>query len=172
MRYVTPKGTAGWPKLFKPDTKFNAEGVYSTKLNVPGDDPKVQKLIEDLKEGFIEEFGAKAITKAKWPYETNDDGSITFKFKSRSKPEVKDAANQIMSDDTRLGSGAVIQVAGNVGFNAVSGNNYVTLYISKVKVHDLVEWSGDPFSDGDEGESTNDDKEVESKGEATESEDF
>lgn len=170
MRYVTPKGTAGWPKLFKPDTKFNADGVYSTKLNVSGDDPKVQKLIEDLKEAFIEEFGAKALAKAKWPYETNDDGSLTFKFKSKSKPEVKDAQNQIMPDTTRLGSGSVIQVAGNVGFNAVSGNNYVTLYISKVKVHELVEWSGDPFDDGEE--ESDDGEKVESKGEEKESEDF
>lgn len=31
----TPAGNAIWPKLTKPDTKFNAEGEYTTKLAIP-----------------------------------------------------------------------------------------------------------------------------------------
>jgi hypothetical protein len=166
MRFVTPKGVAGWPKLMRPDTKFKPEGEYSTKLNVPGDDEKALKLIEDLKEAFIEEFGTKNLAKAKWPYAKEDDGSITFKFKSKSKPEVLDAKGLPLDDNTRLGSGSTLKIAGNVGLNNVSGNFYVTLYISKVKVLKLVEWSSDPFDDGDEDdvvEATDGDEEMESE---------
>lgn len=33
LKIVTPKGTAIYPKLNTPDTKFNAEGVYEVKLD-------------------------------------------------------------------------------------------------------------------------------------------
>lgn len=51
-RYVTPKGTAIWPKLNEPDTKFDPAGVYEVKLafdeDVDLDDfkTKVQKQID------------------------------------------------------------------------------------------------------------------------------
>ena len=35
---TTPIGTAMYPKLITPDTKFNADGVYSCKLILSKDD--------------------------------------------------------------------------------------------------------------------------------------
>ena len=35
---TTPIGTAMYPKLVTPDTKFNADGVYSCKLIISKDD--------------------------------------------------------------------------------------------------------------------------------------
>ena len=37
-RFKTAKGRASFPHLNKPDTKFNAEGVYKTSLIVPAKD--------------------------------------------------------------------------------------------------------------------------------------
>lgn len=36
---VTPAGTAVWPKLVTPETKFNPDGDYSVKLRLPEGDP-------------------------------------------------------------------------------------------------------------------------------------
>jgi len=45
--YTTPSGTAVFPKLIKPDTKFNKEGVYSVRLKF--DAPVVQdKFVADM----------------------------------------------------------------------------------------------------------------------------
>ena len=38
INYVTPAGVAIFPRLNKPDTKFNKAGVYSTKLKFKSDD--------------------------------------------------------------------------------------------------------------------------------------
>lgn len=35
-RITTPFGEAIYPKLTEPDTKFKAEGEYSTKLRISG----------------------------------------------------------------------------------------------------------------------------------------
>jgi hypothetical protein len=45
---TTPKGTALWTSLNKPDTKWKAEGVYEVKLAFDGDDEAVQKLVAKL----------------------------------------------------------------------------------------------------------------------------
>lgn len=45
---TTPKGTALWTSLNRPDTKFKAEGVYEVKMAFDGDDEAVQKMVAKL----------------------------------------------------------------------------------------------------------------------------
>lgn len=45
VNIVTPKGTAVWPKLNTPDTKFVAEGEYSVKLRLDATEEKVQEFL-------------------------------------------------------------------------------------------------------------------------------
>lgn len=143
-KYVSPKGTAGYPKLTRPDTKFKAEGEYSTSLTMG---KKIAApLIAQIEEAYVEEFGQKAVAKANYPFK-EDEGKITFKFKSKNKPKLFDAAGKPIRDGEELnvGSGSVLKVAGAISCRAVSGKNYATLYMNQVQIIDLVEFSGSPF---------------------------
>ncbi len=105
--YFSPIGKAVYPKLITPDTKFKAEGEYSTKLEYSLTDPKVAKgtqdliemidremeksleiMAQDLKDNprkdkkgkFIEAFLCEDA-----PYIVNEDeGKSTFSFKMKA----------------------------------------------------------------------------------------
>lgn len=143
-KYVSPKGAAGYPKLTRPDTKFKAEGEYSTSLTMSKKD--AAPLISQIEEAYVEEFGQKAVAKANYPFK-EEDGQVTFKFKSKNKPKLFDAAGKPIKGDDELnvGSGSVLKVAGAISCRAVSGKNYATLYMNQVQIIDLVEFSGSPF---------------------------
>lgn len=152
-KYVSPKGTAGYPKLTRPDTKFKAEGEYSTSLTMG---KKIAApLIAQIEEAYVEEFGAKAVAKANYPFKEDENGNITFKFKSKNKPKLFDAAGKPIKgdDELNIGSGSVLKVAGAISCRAVSGKNYATLYMNQVQIIDLVEFSGSPF-EAEEGSFT------------------
>lgn len=56
---TTPKGTALWTTLNKPDVRYKAEGVYEVKLAFDGDDTAVQKLrtqLEKLRDEKVAEI--------------------------------------------------------------------------------------------------------------------
>ena len=156
-KFVSPKGSAGYPKLVKPDTKFNAEGVYSTSLTMSA--AAAKPFIEQIEEAYTEEFGAKALPKANWPYK-EEEGQVTFKFKSKQKPKLFDAKGTPIkaADELNIGSGTALKVSGNISCRAVSGKNYATLYMNAVQIIDLVEYSGSPF-DAEEGGFTVDEPE-------------
>lgn len=159
-KFVSPKGSAGYPKLVKPDTKFNAEGVYSTHLTMSKE--AAQPFIEKIEEAYTEEFGAKALPKANWPYK-EEDGQVTFKFKSKQKPKLFDAKGTPIkvADELSIGSGTTMKVSGAISCRAVSGKNYATLYMNAVQIIDLVEYSGSPF-EAEEGGYTVDEPEEDS----------
>lgn len=150
MKFKTPKGTAGYPKLFRPDTKFKAEGVYSLSVSMPMSE-EAQALITSIEEGFAEEFGNKSLKTGNMPFEVNeDDNTVTFKFKSKFKPTVYDAAKNELDEESRLGSGSVVRVAGTARFVEAAGKRYATLGLNQVKVLKLVKYNSDPFGDDEE----------------------
>lgn len=148
-KYVSPKGTAGYPKLTRPDTKFKAEGEYSTTLTMDAKEGKA--FLETLKEACVDEVGAKAAQTAHYPVK-EEEGKFTFKFKSKNKPKLYDSHGKPIKDveELNIGSGSVMKVAGAMAFPKVQGKQYVSLYMNQVQVIDLVEYGGSPF--GDEGE--------------------
>lgn len=154
-KYVSPKGTAGYPKLTRPDTKFKAEGEYSTALSM--DKKSAQPLIEQIKQAFVEEFGAKAEPKANYPFK-EEDGQVTFKFKSKNKPKLYDSHGKPIKavDELNIGSGSTLKVAGAISCRQVSGKYYATLYMNQVQVINLVEFSSSPFGQ-EEGDFTAED---------------
>lgn len=96
---VTPKGTAVYPKLIEPDTKFNAEGVYSVRLRL--DEADEAALIEKLQvmydDAYVENCKAEKKQKLKkadvpWKPETRKDendvevetGAMLFNFKMKA----------------------------------------------------------------------------------------
>lgn len=147
-KFVTPKGAASYPKLTKPDTKFKAEGEYTTGLILNEKDGKA--FLETLKEAAVEELGNKAAQSAIYPVK-EEEGGMVFKFKSKNKPKLYDSHGKPIkaTDDLNVGSGSVLKVAGAVAFPKVQGKQYVSLYLNQVQVIELVEFSGSPF--GDEG---------------------
>jgi len=95
--HKTPKGTAVFPYLNKPDTKFDAAGVYQTDLKLTGADAaKVQKVIDEALAEAKAEATKKGKEKKKQPKqadlpcrpELDDDGdetgNVLFKFKSKA----------------------------------------------------------------------------------------
>ena len=106
IRITTPKGVALYPKVQKPDTKFNAAGVYSTRLVIAN--PLCVDLCAQLDAVAEEAFAAatsdpkkvaaakakrKTITKNE-PYlpeldkEGNETGNTIFNFKTNASAEI------------------------------------------------------------------------------------
>lgn len=107
--FYSPKGTLVYPHLTAPDTQFNPDGVYATKLRVPADEAEdIIALIDERMEAALEKAreevnnsGKKgaalkkaldAITPANPPYEEEleDDsgeptGYVLIKFKVNAK---------------------------------------------------------------------------------------
>jgi hypothetical protein len=134
-KFVTPKGTAVWPKLNTPDTKFNVDGEYSVKIRLPVADS--QDLIKQL-EGLRDEYqAAQSKTEPKVArydvapvYETEEDdngdvtGFVLFKFKQNAKIKLRNGGTRDMSvpiydsnkapTKTEVTGGSIIRVAANV----------------------------------------------------------
>jgi hypothetical protein len=149
-KYVSPKGVAGYPKLIKPDTKFKADGEYSTSLTM--DKKDAEAFISQIEEAYVEEFGQKAVAKANYPFK-EEEGKVTFKFKSKNKPKLYDSKGKpiLNAEDLNIGSGSVLSVAGAISCRAVSGKNYATLYMNQVQLIKLVEYSSSPFGEQEGG---------------------
>lgn len=131
----TPKGTAYWAKLFRPDTKFDADGVYSIKLRLPSatatklTDHISQVMGESVERAKKENPTKKgSIKPANPPYvdlydeDGNETGEIEFNFKQKAviktrrgtmekKPAVFDAKGKPITDDVDVGNGSVVKVA-------------------------------------------------------------
>ena len=141
--FVSPKGTAAYPWLTKADTKFSAEGVYKTGLTVKGKDAEAFQ--EAIKAAFIEEFGQSKLAKAHLPWKDEEDGAVTFSFKSKMKPRLFDSQGKAITNDPAVSGGSVIKVSGAFGPYNKGVNMGVALYLNAVQIIDLVEYSSSPF---------------------------
>lgn len=121
--FITPAGTAQYPRLNVPDTKFVPEGVYSVKLEFTGDEAQELSAFLDTKmqESFAEakkENPAKKIKEADAPYSWNDDGVLSVNFKMKAsgttkdgktwnrKPALFDAKGKPLDVGTTIGGGS------------------------------------------------------------------
>ncbi len=146
MNYTTPKGTAVYPWLNKKDTKFHDEGVFKTNLLVDSD--KAQDLIDKINE-FAKEHLGKKMSKARLPYETDEDtGQIIFKTKSQFAPTFKDSSAQMMVGEIpQVWGGSTLRVAGTMTAYDKGSNCGVSLNLKAVQIIELSEGNG---NDGDE----------------------
>ena len=108
IKAVSPKGKASWPKLFKPDTKFNPEGVYQTGLVLSP--AEAQDFQEKVKDAFVEEYGKGKLEKALMPWKINEDGDVVLNFKSKHKPMVVDSQGKAVDTELNVGGGSIIKV--------------------------------------------------------------
>lgn len=159
-RYVSPKGTASYPYLTKPDTKFNPDGEYKVSLIVAGDNAsKAITFLTEQHEAAVakakKENAGKRVKEGDLPFIENDDGTVTFKFKLKAKvtpkngdsfaqkPALFDAKGKPLTGEPNVGGGSVIKVSYEVVpyYTAIAGAG-VSLRLKAVQIIELKEFSG------------------------------
>ncbi len=159
---LTPKGILSWPYIARPDTRYNPEGVYKTSLVVPV--AEAEKLMEECKAAFVNEYGQTKLAKAHLPFEVNDeDSTVTFKFKSKRQPKIYDAKGTPIKKVPQIASGTLAKVATAINPYATGINVGVSLYLNDVQIIDLVEYGGAPKFGAEDGYEYEDDGEPTTK---------
>ena len=127
--YTTPKGRTEWAKLWTPDTKFNVDGEYATKLIIDNSDAtELMALLDKAHEASIDaavEETGKPRNKIRVtdPYDVDPEtGDVTVKFKLKAKvttikgdtfeqkPIVVDAKRQPITKEIPLWNGSLVRI--------------------------------------------------------------
>jgi hypothetical protein len=165
-RYTTPAGVAQYPRLTTPDTKFNPDGEYKVKLEIPGD--SATDLVTFLDEQFElavakakKENPGKKIKEGNAPYETDEDtGKVVVNFKLKAKvtpkngepfeqrPALFDAKGKPIKD-VNVGGGSTMKVAYEIVpyYTAIAGAG-ISLRLKAAQILNLVEYSGGASAEG------------------------
>lgn len=190
VRVTTPTGTARYPWLNKPDTKWKEEGEYKVDLVLSKKDAKaLADRITSVRDEFYKSEGKAAKKKASLPFADEKDdndkptGNVVFKFRVKAKtgdwdrkPKLFDAKGHIIKNAPSIGGGTSMKVSFDIyPWNVASLGVGVTLQPVAAQIIDLVEYDGggDASDYGfgeEEGFETEDDLE-ETVGETEESED-
>lgn len=183
---VSPRGIAVFPRLSgKPDTKFNAEGVWKTGLRIPaGPDADAFKQMLDEEHTASLAAAKKETPGKKWskgnsPYTVEENGDVLVNFTMNAKYEDKktkevrdmrpalfDAGKKPFPDTVRIGGGTELKVAYTVGYttfitpkrakNPEVPEAFVKLYLNAAQILNLVEFAADGGKYGFEDESDED----------------
>lgn len=170
-KFTTPKGSAIYPYLDKPDMKFAKDGYGDFKVDLKCDlnDPKAQAIMAAIRKAHDAqvkasepEFKKNPKNKGKtmkvndYPYVVDDEaGTVTFKFKQKEGGIAKttqkpwkavinkfDAKGVEMPVDTRIGGGSVLKVSAEIfPYYAPIGTG-VSLRVKAVQVLTLREFGG------------------------------
>ena len=158
---ATPVGSAVYPKLINPDTKFNPDGVFSCKLIVSEDDynafrAQLNPLIEQEYNKHCIATGKDKIKRAVEPVRINDDGEYEINAKQTAKTTTKqgdvlefkialyDADVKPITDEPNIGSGTKMKLSVQPYFWNVSALGFgYTLRLKAAQIIELVEYNGD-----------------------------
>jgi hypothetical protein len=169
-RFTTPKGIAKYPWLSRPDTQFNADGVYKVNLLIPADearelcaalDSAADEAVVLARAAAKSPAIAKTIKRAE-PYgpalddQGEDTGNIEFKFKMNAKvtfkdgtikpmkPFIYDAKQKQLLVCPNVYGGSVLKVNFSPApyYAAVSKTAGVSLRINAVQIVELVTGGG------------------------------
>lgn len=129
--FVTKTGRAQYPYLNKPDTQFDADGVYKVAMIFDS----CEQLMEQVQAAAVEEFGAKAQYRVPWKVD-EESGETVVKIKSKYKPVFVDSSGDEIPDDKQPGvyGGSQIRVKGTVNVYDVSGSKGVNLQLLSVQI--------------------------------------
>lgn len=119
---MTEVGIAEYPYLFKPDTKFNANGEYHVKLTLPEDVSK--KMIEEYNKVLLN-YQKEVGKDKRSPHDqyTKVENGYQWKFKSKAKvkgkngsdyeirPKIYDASNNLITQEVPCYSGSEMKIA-------------------------------------------------------------
>lgn len=168
---TTVKGKAFWTYAFTPDTKFDSDGVYTTKFRIGGEaavafQQEVDKLSSQAVEKAKEDNPTKKIKVGSVPYSEvldengNETGQLEFVFKQKATINTKngpmnmrvavfDAKGKPITEPVEIGNGSTVKVAyePNLWYVPSTGAG-VTLRFKGLQVIDLLARAG---GDGAEG---------------------
>jgi len=153
---VSPKGEAKYVYI---NTRVNVindeEKGYAITLKFSDKDTKnLQKAFSDL---FDEKQGTDECKELLWlgdpfpGYSEDDEGNPVFKFKSNKKEkngrwtkiQLVDSKNNPIPLDTNIGTGSTVRAIYTPAVYWVNKKNFgVTLFVDKLQVIDLKEYSG------------------------------
>lgn len=139
IQIKTPKGTASDLYLVQPDTKFGPKGTY--KVDIRLDTGEGALMIKACREEAVQGLGIKKGAKVRMPWVENGDGTVTFRFRSRSRPSVYDSRANLLAPEAlehlRIGTGSTIRVNGEASVYEGFGGG-VLLLMHEVQIIHLV----------------------------------
>jgi hypothetical protein len=157
---TTPIGTAMYPKLVTPDTKFDENGVYSCKLILTKDEfetleATINPWFEKEYERLVKESGKKKLDRSpKLPLKLNDDNEYEVFAKQVAQKTVGgklihfqvalfDSAGKKINNPPNIGSGSKLRlgIEPSAWFSPMMGVGY-TLRLKAVQVIELKEYEG------------------------------
>ena len=184
ITFTTPRGTAIYPRLKTPDTKFDENGQYKSDLKMPMD--VAAPLIEKLKKIYRDHTG-KAHPKsperdnrnAFFYIETDDEGeetgNVVFKLRVKNKitkkgdlwdrrPAQFDARGRPLANPKNIGGGSELKVSFEVYcWQTPTGGKGMSLQPEAVQIINLLEFNGQRdasaygFGEEDDGYAADDD---------------
>lgn len=168
-RITTPPGTAIYPHLHAPDTRFDdPPGKYKVKLRFTGDAAEEMKEIlreqmERSREFFVEGEGKADEAAQPWSIPTDDEGEelegIEVKFTMKAggvtkkgekwsqSPAIFDAAGTPVDSGLKIGGGSVLRIAFEPYLYHGFGKYGVACWMKAVQVIDLQTWAGSRDAD-------------------------
>lgn len=189
--YTTPKGTAKWVTLGKPDTKYKKEGQYRVTMLLS---PELAKPIQEMIDKAIEEEKklykadpknkGKKIKDADLPYkmdldkEGNETGLVSFNFTAKAsgvrpdgttwtfRPAVMDATGKgKVSPNISIFGGSILKVAYHISSWATAIGIGASLKLQAVQVIELKTMGDRDYGFGEEEGYTADGEDVPAAGE-------
>ena len=152
MLFTTPKGTAMYPWLTRPDTQFHPDGQY--KVNVRMSKEDAQQMLDDIREAANDAFGDKA-KNANMPWKTDTDtGEIVLITKSKFAPRLVDSSGQVIPDAKapQVNSGSTIKAAGTMYPYNAGGKIGISLQLAGVQIIELAKRGDGDMGFGNEGD--------------------
>lgn len=153
---VTPIGEAVYPRLLKPDTKFNEAGEYKVTLKIKKQDAltilsDLDKYLNDSLATFEKEAGGKKLKLAPKPYSVEGDFFLVkMKMKASGinkrtkqlftqRPIVVDAKKNPVPLDTYIDSGSKCKcIFDAIPYNSPMTGAGITLRLKMVQIIELV----------------------------------
>ena len=155
---TTPKGTAVYPRIDTPDTKFNEDGVYSCKLHV--DEASFNAFTKQVTDTVEREYDVECKVKGKKlkkaatsPIRITPDGDFEIYAKQVAQRQTKkglltftipvfDSQGAKLPTSPAIGSGSTLKLSVEVytWYTDLQGFGY-TLRLKAVQLLDLIEYN-------------------------------
>lgn len=157
-KFQTQLGAVKYVYLNRPDTEFKVDGEYKCQISQPKEYAK--KLIK-MCEDQMKEDGIDKGKKTQKPWQNgagedllDDEGNHIFKIKSSYIPKFynKDGQPINYSNIPNIWAGSTLRLGGLVSTYKNTGNQGVSLLLTKVQISKLVESGSDEGFDAVDGE--------------------
>ncbi len=164
--HTTPRGRTEWARLWTPDTKFNVDGEFGTKLVMDNADAVDIMAMLDAAHALaidsaVEETGKpRAKIRVTDPYDVNaETGDVTIKLKLKAKvttqkgetfeqkPIVVDAKRQPITREIPLWNGSLVRIGFQIipYYTALAGAG-LSLRLRSVQVIEALAGSNEAAS--------------------------